>query len=189
VLERDGELVQRAASGDAEAFTEIFQRYQPVVRRLARGMTRCPAAAEDLSQEVFVTILCDLARYDPSRATFTTYLYGIVRNLSRERLRKEWRFSHLDILSRGGVHPMHVDNPSDALEDLELTLHLRRGLRNLPQRHRQLIVLCDLHGFSYAEAAHVVGISTSTVRSRLHRARQLLRARLAPLLKPRVHLS
>jgi RNA polymerase sigma-70 factor, ECF subfamily len=182
VIEPDGELVQRAASGDVNAFTEIFQRYQHIVRRFARVMTGCPAAAEDLSQEVFVAILRDLARYDSSRATFTTYLYGIARNLSRERIRKEWRFSPLDMLAPDSERAVYVSDPSDVLAGLQLTAHLRGAMRKLPPQYREVVELCDLNGFSYAEAAIIVGISTAALRSRLHRARQLLRRRLARVL-------
>jgi RNA polymerase sigma-70 factor, ECF subfamily len=182
VLEADGQLVRRAQSGDVEAFTEIFRRYHPVVHRFARGMTCCPAAAEDVSQEAFLAVLRDLERYDPHRASFTTYLFGIVRNLSRERSRKDWRFAALDALDRPDEHEIYVDDPSAALEAFELASHLRRGLRQLPHRYRAVIVLCDLHGLSYANAAAVVGVSPSAVRSRLYRGRQLLRHRLGRIL-------
>lgn len=179
VLDADGDLVQRAASGDLDAFTEIFRRYHHVVQRFARTMTGCPAAAEDVSQEVFVAVFRDLARYEPNRAAFTTYLYGIVRNLSRERIRKEGRFSPLDELGRDSAHAIYCNDPCDALEGFELAAQVRRTLATLPPRYRELIVLCDLHGLSYAKAALVARIPTSSVRSRLHRGRQLLRRRLA----------
>jgi RNA polymerase sigma-70 factor, ECF subfamily len=178
VFDADGDLVQRAASGDLDAFTEIFRRYHHVVQRFARTLTGCPAAAEDVSQEVFVAVFRDLARYEPDRATFTTYLYGIVRNLSRERIRKEWRFSPLDVLGHDGAPVMYLNDPCDALEGLELAAQVRRTLAALPPRYRELIVLCDLEGLSYAEAALVARIPMSSVRSRLHRGRQLLRRRL-----------
>jgi RNA polymerase sigma-70 factor, ECF subfamily len=179
VLDADGELMQRAASGDRDAFTEIFRRYQHIVQRFARAMTGCPVAAEDVSQEVFVAVFRDLARYDPDRATFTTYLYGIVRNLSRERIRNEWRYSPLDALGADSGPATYLEDPCDALEGGELAAQVRQTLATLPPRYRELIVLCDLQGLSYAEAALVVRIPTSSVRSRLHRGRQLLRRRLA----------
>lgn len=182
VTEPDGELVQRAACGDAAAFTEIFHRYQPVVNRFARIMTGCSDAAEDVSQEVFVAVFRDLGRYDPTRATFTTYLYGIARNLSRERTRKESRFSPLDVLRPDSTHVVYIDDPAAALEGFQLTSYVRRALQRLPLRDREIIVLCDLHGFSYADAGLMIGISTAAVRSRLYRARHLLRQRLAPVL-------
>jgi RNA polymerase sigma-70 factor, ECF subfamily len=186
VLDSDGDVVQRAASGELDAFTEVFRRYQHVVYRFARAMTGCPAAAEDISQEVFVAVFRDPAKYDPDRATFTTYLYGIVRNLSRERLRKERRFFPLDIIRTSSAQATYLDDPSGALEGLELASQVRLALQKLPPRYRELILLCDLHGFSYADAAVVIRISTSTVRSRLHRGRQLLRQRLARVARPKL---
>lgn len=182
MTEPDGELVQRAASGDAVAFTEIFHRYRPVVNRFARVMTGCAVAAEDVSQDVFVAVFRGLGRYDPARATFTTYLYGIARNLSRERTRKEARFSPLEALGPDSTHVGYVADPAAALEECQLASHVRRALERLPPRGREIVVLCDLHGLSYADAGAVAGISTAAVRSRLHRARQLLRRRLARVL-------
>lgn len=179
----DHESLRRAAAGDLEAFGVIYRRYQDVVYRFGRAMTGCPAAAEDIAQEVFVALFRDLARYDPRRASFTTYLYGIVRNLSRDRLRRERRFLSLDILTNTD-RVAYVSDPGDNLAGAQLVTQVREALQTLRPRHRELIVLCDLHGLSYAEAAAVVRISTAAVRSRLHRGRQLLRARLARTARP-----
>jgi RNA polymerase sigma-70 factor (ECF subfamily) len=175
----EGELLQRAASGDREAFGLIYRRYQDVVYRFGRSMTGCPAAAEDITQEVFVALFRDLARYDAGRASFTTYLYGIVRNLSRERLRRERRFLSLDIFRSPASHFTYVSDPGEALDEAGLAAQVRTALQALPPRYRELIVLCDLHNVSYADAAAVVRASVSAVRSRLHRGRLLLRTRLA----------
>jgi RNA polymerase sigma-70 factor (ECF subfamily) len=175
----DRELLQRAASGDREAFGLIYGRYQDVVYRFGRSMTGCPTAAEDITQEVFVALFRDLARYDAGRASFTTYLYGIVRNLSRERLRRERRFLSLDIFRSPARRFTYVADPGDALDEAELATQVRVALQALPTRYRELIVLCDLHNLSYADAAAVVHISVAAVRSRLHRGRLLLRTRFA----------
>jgi RNA polymerase sigma-70 factor (ECF subfamily) len=180
----DAELLRRAASGDHDAFGLIYRRYQQIVYRFGRAMTGCPAAAEDITQEVFVTLFGDVARYDPSRASFTTYLYGIVRNLSRERLRRERRFLTLDAIRGAHDRTAFLDDPGGALEQAQRAAQMRQALLKLPARYRELIVLCDLHGLSYADAATVVRISTAAVRSRLHRGRQLLRQRLARTTRP-----
>ncbi len=171
-------LLQRAAAGDPDAFTEIFRRYQHVVYRFARAMTGCPAAAEDIAQDVFVVVLRDLGRYDPDRASFTTYLYGVVRNLSRDRLRRERRFFPLDLIAGNRRTTYEVD-PADAMAGAALAAEVRLALQRLPPRYREVILLCDVHNLSYEEAAVVVRISIPAVRSRLHRGRQLLRRRLA----------
>lgn len=174
----DAQRLARAAAGDPEAFAEIYRHYQHVVYRFGCAMTGSESAAEDIAQETFVALFRDLARYDPTRASFTTYLYGIVRNLSRERLRRDRRFLSLDALSATDRRADVVD-PARALEGAELAVQVRQALRKLPTRYRELIVLCDLHGMSYADAAAVSDISTAAVRSRLHRGRQLLRRQLS----------
>jgi RNA polymerase sigma-70 factor (ECF subfamily) len=177
-------LLRRAAAGDPEAFAEVYRHYHQVVYRFARAMTASPAAAEDVTQEVFVALFADLSRYDSARASFTTYLYGIVRNLSRDRLRRERRFLGLDALSPGSDATAYLDDPADALEDAEVAARVRQAFQRLPIRYRELMILCDLHGLSYAEAAEVAKISIAAVRSRLHRGRHLLRQRLARLARP-----
>jgi RNA polymerase sigma-70 factor, ECF subfamily len=170
--------LQRAVDGDADAFADIYRQYQNIVYRFGCAMTGSEAAAEDITQETFVALFRDLARYDPARASFTTYLYGIVRNLSRERLRRDRRFLSLDVLGAGSARTSYVSDPSASLEGAELAAQVRQALRRLPARYRELIVLCDLHGMSYADAGVVAEISIPAVRSRLHRGRQLLRRQL-----------
>jgi RNA polymerase sigma-70 factor, ECF subfamily len=180
----DRELLERAAAGDVDSFALIYSRHQQVVYRFARAMTGCAVAAEDVTQEVFVVLITDVERYDPARASFTTYLYGIVRNMSRERLRRERRFLSLETLRPSSDKTTYVDDPSAVLQGAEQAAQIRQSLQRLPTRYRELIVLCDLHGLSYADAATVAGISTAAVRSRLHRGRQLLRQRMARLAAP-----
>jgi RNA polymerase sigma-70 factor (ECF subfamily) len=180
----DRALLERAVAGDTEAFALIYRRYQQVVYRFGCSMTGSQTAAEDITQEVFVALFRDLAKYDADRASFTTYLYGVVRNLSRERLRRERRFLSLEILGTHGSTSSYSVDPTEALEGAELSARIRDALRKLPERYRELVVLCDLHGLSYADAALVVNISTPAVRSRLHRGRQLLRKYLSRLVQP-----
>jgi len=180
----DPALLGRAVAGDQEAFAEIYRRYHQVVYRFGCAMTGSEPAAEDITQEAFVAVFRDLARYDPARASFTTYLYGIVRNLSRERLRRERRFLSLDVLGPRNEAASYTPDPSGAMVDAEVAAQVRRALANLPARYRELIVLCDLHGLSYADTAIVVKLSISAVRSRLHRGRQILRRQLTRVARP-----
>ncbi len=170
----DRDLLARAAAGDSTAFGLVYQHYQHVVYRFGFAMTASRDAAEDITQEVFVTLFRDLGRYDARRASFTTYLYGIVRNLSRERLRRDRRFISLHAIGLGARESIDAD-PFEAIHGAEAAAAIREALRQLPPRHRELIVMCDLHGLSYADAAKVVNGSVAAVRSRLHRGRQLLR--------------
>ena len=178
------DVLRRAIDGDRDAFSWLYREYHQVVFRFARAMLGTQESAEDVTQEVFMALIAELGRYDPARAAFTTYLYGIVRNLTRERLRRESRFLSLDGLTTM-PEPVVEGSPLERLEEVELAACVRRALRRLPATDREVVVLCDLHGLSYAEAATVVGASVAAVRSRLHRARQLLRRHLARVLEGR----
>jgi len=174
----DAEWLHRAAAGDREAFGVIFERYQHLVYRFARAMTGSSDAAEDITQEVFVVLIRDLRRYVPERASFSTYLYGIARNVSRDRLRRERRLiARLSRLST--MLAPHATDAVDPVAEDETRSEVRRALASLPLKYREAIVLCDLHDLSYADLAAILRISVAAVRSRLHRGRQLLRQRLS----------
>ena len=174
-LDPGREQILAAAAGDADAFAEIYRKYQHVVYRFACAMTGSESAAEDITQETFVALFLELRRYDPDRASITTYLYGIVRNLSRERVRRERRFLSLDVLGANSRQTVDLNTPNRGLEGAELSAQVKQALRKLPPHYRELIILCDLHGMSYADAGAITRASTAAVRSRLHRGRQLLR--------------
>src|SRR5258706_5209690 len=87
----DDDLLERIAAGDAAAFTTLFRRRQTDVYRVALLMTGVRAAAEDVTQEVFLAVMRDAARYEPGRSTVTAWLCGIARNQARRRLEREGR--------------------------------------------------------------------------------------------------
>ena len=167
----DQVLLARAAAGDLEAFGVIYGRYHHVVYRFARGMTGAGDAAEDVAHDAFLALLDDAGRFDPRRASLTTYLYGIVRNLCRQRLR---RMSRWQPMAADLVEPSAAGG--DPVAEAQMARLVRRALATLPSRYRELVLLCDLHDLSYAEAAQVTGASVPAVRSRLHRGRQRLKA-------------
>jgi RNA polymerase sigma-70 factor (ECF subfamily) len=178
----DYDLLRQAAGGEREAFELVYRRHHQAVYRFARAMTGRPDVAEDVTQEVFIALLKELPRYDPARAGFTTYLYGIARNLSRDQWRRAQRRIWLETI--GLDRRRTADDPFHLLEGAQAAAQVRRALRALPLRYREVIILCDLHDLAYAEAALVVRSSVSAVRARLHRARHLLRQKLGRLLGP-----
>ena len=169
----DLELVRRAVAGETDAFAAIYDRYHTVVYRFARAMSDSRSIAEDVTQETFVALIRDLRRYDPQRSALSTYLYGVTRNLVRWRLRRERRFVGLgDALAREpSANQWDHSVAIGRSRDLE---RLRRVVLSLPSRYREVVILCDLHGLSYAEAATIVRAPVGTVRSRLHRGRQII---------------
>jgi len=172
----DEALVQRALAGEREAFGALYQRYHVGIYRFARAMTGSTAMAEDVMQEVFLELMRTLNRYDAARGSLGTYLYGIARNVSRYRLRRERRFVGFDQWMRR--EPAVDQDPSRAIAQSQEVARVRALIKGLSSRYREVLILCDLQDFSYEAAAAMLNVRIGTVRSRLHRARQQLAYRL-----------
>ena len=175
----DHDLLKRALGGDEASFTTLYRRRQGSVYRFALQMSGSPSLAEEVTQEVFLTVIRDAGRFDPERGSLLAYLYGIARNHVLRGLQRERSHVHLD-------DEQDCDgSPWTAREDIlgELTRgetieSVRRAVLALPASFREVVVLCDLHEMSYVEAAAVLGCVVGTVRSRLHRARGMLLEKL-----------
>ena len=159
-----------AAGGDKEAFAALYRRRRPDVYRFALHMTGSVPAAEDIAQDVFMTVIHEARRFEPGRASVTAWLLGIARNHARRRLAER---TH-EPLAQIGEGPAATDDPVDALSSARDVDRVRRALRRLPVMYREVIVLCDLQELSYEEAAAAAQCAVGTVRSRLHRGRALL---------------
>jgi len=168
----DEDLVAAVASGDREAFGVLYRRRRPDVYRFAMHMIGMPGAAEDVAQDVFMTVIHEARRYDPRRAGVVAWLLGIARNHARRRL-SERRY---DPLPDADAEPRIDFDPADGLSRARQTAALRRALIALPIVYREAIVLCDLQELSYQEAAAAAECAIGTVRSRLHRGRAMLTA-------------
>jgi RNA polymerase sigma-70 factor (ECF subfamily) len=181
---QDGELMSRVAAGDADAFAQLFRRRQGVVYRFVLHMTASPSIAEDVTQDVFVTVMSEAARYDSARAPVSAWLCGIARNHVRRRAERDRLLQPLiDDESGSEVEAFApaLTAGTDTLGDLtraESVEALRQAVLTLPVRYREAVVLCDLQEMSYADAAAAVGCAVGTIRSRLHRGRALLAVKL-----------
>ena len=173
----DTDLIRRTAAGDRDAFATLYQTHHATVYRFARLMTGSTSIAEDIVQEVFLALMRDASRYDPARASLTTYLYGSARHHTRRRLLRDRLLVRLDD-NADLCEPTSTNTADDELIKQRDVLHLRRAIVRLPARYREVIVLCDLQDVSYADAALALGCAIGTVRSRLHRARHLLADKL-----------
>jgi len=175
----DDELVDGIASGDESALTTLFRRRHRDVYGFALHMTGSPAVAEDVTQETFVAVMRDAGRFDAGRATAIAWLCGIARNHARRRLQQERPALSID--DENGY--VELEGPAqDPVADLTRAQDidtLRRAVASLPVRYREAVVLCDLQELSYEDAAAAVGCAIGTIRSRLHRARALLAAKLS----------
>jgi RNA polymerase sigma-70 factor (ECF subfamily) len=180
---KDQELIRRAASGDREAFAAFFRRHRHGVYRFALNMSGSQATAEEVTQEVFMTLIREPDSYDPNRGSAAAFLYGIARNHVLRVKKREWRFAGLPD-GEGDPDSAVWASEDSTIRDLirdEEALAVRKAILSLPTAHREVVVLCELEEMSYAEAADILGCAIGTVRSRLHRARQSLRQTLEAL--------
>ena len=173
----DPELVDRMAAGDREALAIIFRRHHGTVYRFSRQMLGSKEAAEDVTQDVFVALTRSAGRFNPAVASLSTYLYGIARNLvlqhyKRSRSRVE---VNIDVIhSEGDAALTTAEDPAESLSRIQMAQQLRLAILRLPVHYREVVVLCELNGLSYEDAASVAGCPVGTIRSRLSRARQML---------------
>ena len=183
----DGDLLRRMLAGDEQAFTALYRTYQAGIYRFARQMTGEPGLADEVTQEVFLTLMQEGRSFNARRGSLRAWLYGIARNCIRRCLERERLFVALeseeheetaaDLLPDPGT-------PDDGLAGLgsrETVEQVRRAVLALPPAYREAVILCELHELGYAEAAQILGCPVGTVRSRLHRARELLAPRLKRL--------
>jgi RNA polymerase sigma-70 factor (ECF subfamily) len=173
----DSELLEQIQCGEArqreEAFTALYRRRQPGIYRFALQMTGSVVIAEDVTQETFLVLLRPGNRYDASRGTLASFLFGVARNHVLKRVER----------APGAEAAEEAASSDGVLEDLsrhELIEQVRRAVLSLPPQYREVVVLCDLQESSYDEAAAILDCPVGTVRSRLSRGRGLLAQKLKP---------
>lgn len=177
----DDELLSAMLGGDEEALATLYRRRQGGIYRFALQMSGSPALSEDVTQEVFMILMRDGVTYDSARGSLSAFLFGVARNLVRQRLGREQLYVSIDDDGGGAMDEFHgADSPLDELSRDETIESVRRAILSLPARYREVIVLCELQELSYAEAASALDCAIGTVRSRLHRARAMLIERMRP---------
>jgi RNA polymerase sigma-70 factor, ECF subfamily len=171
----DQDLLSRARAGDEASFTALYRRRQACVYRFALQMSGSPSVAEEVTQEVFLTVIRDASRFDPERGTLLAYLYGIARNQVLRSLERDRPYVPMqeEPECEGSQWTAREDTLGDLTRD-ETIESVRQAVLALPANFREVVVLCDLHEMSYVDAAAALGCALGTVRSRLHRARGML---------------
>ena len=159
----DWELWKRITTGNADAFEELYRANAPRLRVFLRHLLGDEQAAEDLMQEVFIQIWRRRQGFDPERGSLRSYLFGTARNLAVSWRRKQKTADQLD-----------CDSP--VRDRVETDSIVADALNRLGPDEKTILWLREVEGQSYSELSLILNIPIGTVRSRLHHAREALRA-------------
>lgn len=178
----DEELIRQVQEGDQGAFRELMGRYRNKLMAFIYSVVRDYHLAEDIFQETFIRVYRQADRYK-REYKFKTWLYTIALNRARDRLRHFKRRPEVFLDSSPGRNwrerlKSKIAGPRDMAGARELEKILRKQLGELSDQHREVVVMSRLLGLKYAEIAGILGISSGTVRSRLHYALRELRRRM-----------
>jgi len=188
------ELVQRAIDGDKRAFEELVRMHQGRVVSLCTRMLGRRSTAEEVAQEAFVAAYRNLRKFRGD-SRFGTWVYRIAINRCKNRIahesrRHSERHDSMHATTRYGeddYQRQYADDSVEAADDMiekrDRRALVRRAIDQLPQDHRQILVLRDLEELSYDEISDMLNLSPGTVKSRLHRARHALKDLLAPMMR------
>ena len=175
----DAALVRAACGGDEAAFTDIVQRYQRAVYRVAYGLTRSAEDADDLTQETFIRAHRALDTFRPDEPLYP-WLSRIAVNLTYSLFRRRRRRPEtpLEPLVEAGMQWAADDDPVEDVAGREQVAHIRARFAELTAEHQAVLVLRVVQGLSYETIARTLRVPVGTVMSRLSRARAELKSRL-----------
>lgn len=187
----DEELARRALGDDYQAFEEILNRYQDKAYRLAWGLVKNDAEAQDVVQEAFLNIHRKLDSFEGS-AKLGSWIYRIVVNQALMRLRKTKRRAEVgiddaavevgsEVGAFSGQAPWQV-RADEAAQNRELRQQILAAVDSLDPKYQAVFVLREVEGLPHAEIAEILGLTVGAVKTRLHRARLFLQAALEPYL-------
>jgi RNA polymerase sigma-70 factor (ECF subfamily) len=189
----DADLIAAARQGDREAIDALVLRYQPLVYRFGQRMCGDADAAADVLQDTLLSLARSIAGFRGD-ASLSTWLYTVARRAClRKRRRRKLEPSHHEPLDTKTAEdleePAPDRNPERRLVQRQTQAAVTAAIASLKRAEREVLVLRDIEGLSAAEVADVLGLGVAAVKSRLHRARLAVRARLEPALAPRTALD
>lgn len=168
----DVDLVAAAVSGDHGAFAALYRRHRDRVFCVVLGVVGDREAALDITQDVFVKLMGVLDRYD-GRSAFTTWLHRVSVNAAYDSLRKRAPLPSAD------PYAMSQASAAEPGADLDAAIDVHHALAGLAPEQRAVVVVVDMLGYGYEDAASVLGVPVGTVKSRLARGRIRLAAAIS----------
>jgi RNA polymerase sigma-70 factor (ECF subfamily) len=186
----DEDLMARVAEDDERSYTELVRRFQGRVTNLISRVLNDRNGADDLAQEVFVRVFVHRRNYRCG-SKFSTWIFTIAANLAKNEIRRRVRrrnWFSLDALTEVLHDSMsQLADPAEGreagMEREQLQGEVGRAIATVPEKYRLALVLRDIEGLAYEEIAEVLGVPGGTVRSRINRARSMLKRKLQPLLR------
>lgn len=180
----DNELVAEVIKGDQECFSEIINRYTEKVANLALRIARNHEDAEEILQDVFVTVYRKVDKFE-GKSAFSSWLYRITVNTAFMKLRKRKQQQSVSLEeSAPGYKDSWMSDRSE-VSDVnfitarhELREQIDQAVAKLPEEYRAIFILRDVDGLSNQEVAEILGVTIPAIKSRLHRSRLMLRKRL-----------
>lgn len=181
----DDVLVEMSKQGDLAAFEQLVEKYQSRVYTIAYRYMGNYADASDLAQESFIKIYRSLESFR-GEAGFMSWMYRLVTNVCLDELRRRGRSKTVSIEElmegkKGLIMRREISGsrlPEDAVIRRELQQEVQNVLNSLSEEHRIIVVMRDIQGYSYEEIAQLLQCSLGTVKSRLNRARHILKEKL-----------
>ena len=170
----DGELVRRIGEGDEAAIAQLVRAKLPRMLALGQRLLGNVAEAEDVTQELFLRVWRDAAKWRPGKARFDTWVHRVALNLCNDRLRRRRPLQ----LAESWDAPDPAPSVEATIEEADRTAAVDRALGQLPPRQREAIVLTYYQALPNLEAAAVMQIGTEALESLLERGRRALRAQL-----------
>ena len=173
----DEQLLKQAADGDTTAFQILYERYRDPIFRFSYRLLGSVEAAEDVAHDCFLSLIRKPGRFDASKASLRTYMYAAARNLAAKRYNSFARETAIEEMP-DAFHAAERHGPMAQVLENELSGEVEQAIASLPPLQREALVLFEYEELSLAEIASVVGAGANTVKARLFRAREKLRARL-----------
>lgn len=168
----DAHLAARAADGCPAAFTELFNRYYPMIHAFAYRLSLCPGEAADIAQDTFIHAARAITGFR-REASFRNWLYAIATNKSRDRYRGRARRERI-------VREWSALQSDTSESEPHGAAIVREALADLPPELREAVTLVYYEGMNHADAARVAGCAETTVSWRIFRAKQKLKKQLRP---------